>query len=538
MSPNTAEHAVRGDSATRGRRTRRHRRSVRKEAQEAWPQNLQERSSRQALARPLRGCEPAPRLAQATLKEKQNTLLEAVRSLYEDRLEPLDHHVRRRIEERTETRWTPEELVDVIQQTSGLRIEELPGRSKRWIYLEGATDDFVDATSLHDPFPVKLWHDLKAFVESNTKTWETWAFSSSRYDIARILQKEVEVLQRYTLGEVCHAVHLAVKKHQILGYRNGQIVPYHLSLDFEKQTHAARLGACCPLKLESENCLQDWERAQAMLTELMEDPEYASGLPLSSLKTIFRKRYHCELSETVFGHTKLSALVNDPHFLQVCRVEAKGAELYVHRAGISSTTRSSDTASGSCSEPKARGERTTIIGFPSALPATKQSDRPKRRKGTKISMRDTATQGRSQGDCPAQASADFGESPAPPFSVPGTTCAPSVSYRIKESRGRVSCETTIYIPEEMQWRQHVFKTFIHVQLQDQQGRSRREKSAPPKLPGASFSRSTGDSEDECAFCTRKTRSASPILPSDDVSASHSPAIDAHRFEKLQPVPAG
>jgi len=54
-----------------------------------------------------------------------------------------------------------------------------------------------------------------------------------------------------------------------------------------------------------------------MLTQILRG---SSEVPVSMLKEVFRDRFGYELSETVFGHTKLVSLLNDPHLAQVCTV--------------------------------------------------------------------------------------------------------------------------------------------------------------------------------------------------------------------------
>merc|ERR1719367_2758110 len=52
-------------------------------------------------------------------------------------------------------------------------------------------------------------------------------------------------------------------------------------------------------------------------------------VPLPNIKRLFRTEYHMELSETVLGHAKLSDLLNDASFRDICTVELQDRGYFV-----------------------------------------------------------------------------------------------------------------------------------------------------------------------------------------------------------------
>jgi len=67
----------------------------------------------------------------------------------------------------------------------------------------------------------------------------------------------------------------------------------------------------------------DWRTARRCLREIMKDAleNGAQEVPLSNVKRLFRSKFQIELSETALGHAKISQLLQDPRFGDICRVE-------------------------------------------------------------------------------------------------------------------------------------------------------------------------------------------------------------------------
>lgn len=254
-------------------------------------------------------------------------LLGALQSLYDDRLLPRNHHVARRVEERSGVRWSAEDLIRVVRATPGVHLKGPDAANRFVILLDDVVGNFVDLSSREDKYPADLWSELRSFVDDG---WpEDGVPSGSRYDLARGLQEHVPGLQRYGLGEVVHVVQLAVRSHRILGYKHGRLVPYRSSTDCEKWENAVQLR---PTGAQDANWVTAWANAKSMLTELLMDERWPQGIPVSALKARFRQQFGCDFNETALGHTKLSSLLQDPRLATVCQLERCGSERLLRRA--------------------------------------------------------------------------------------------------------------------------------------------------------------------------------------------------------------
>ena len=119
---------------------------------------------------------------------------------------------------------------------------------------------------------------------------------------------------------------LAISKRRLLGYLNGQVVPYCRSeavvKEFCAQTQqAAVLGPRAVPALP----LATLEQARSCLWEMLsgEDGKPVS-VPLPNVKRLFRSRFNLDLSETALGQSRLCELLQDPRFRDVCAVQLQG----------------------------------------------------------------------------------------------------------------------------------------------------------------------------------------------------------------------
>merc|ERR1719327_2189784 len=67
----------------------------------------------------------------------------------------------------------------------------------------------------------------------------------------------------------------------------------------------------------------NWELARACLWQIVSAAP-GGQLPLPNVKRLFRSRFHMELSETAFGYSKVSDLLQDQRFQDFCHVELRG----------------------------------------------------------------------------------------------------------------------------------------------------------------------------------------------------------------------
>merc|ERR1719183_1284919 len=75
--------------------------------------------------------------------------------------------------------------------------------------------------------------------------------------------------------------------------------------------------------------LASWEEARSNLWLILQGaatPQAPGSVPLSNVKRLFRSRFQLELSETMLGYSKLSDLLQDGRFLDICtvRLQSRG----------------------------------------------------------------------------------------------------------------------------------------------------------------------------------------------------------------------
>jgi hypothetical protein len=171
----------------------------------------------------------------------------------------------------------------------------------------------------------------------------------------------------YTLGQVCHIVQLAMSEKKLLGYYDGAVVPYGRSQSMMKERCAVQQqprGDAC--EEAAALALATWESARSCLRSILEEAarvaadvnEEAGGtggqpgaVPLSNVKRQFRTQFHLELSETTLGHSKLSSLLQDNRFEDICSVRLDGQGYTVIQVFASSAA-SSESHSICMSEPE------------------------------------------------------------------------------------------------------------------------------------------------------------------------------------------
>jgi len=152
------------------------------------------------------------------------------------------------------------------------------------------------------------------------------------------MARNLAFLEGRSLGQVCHIIQLAISQKKMLGYLNGSVVPYSHSQSMIKE-QCAQLNAACKASLaaagvsdttgapkdESELSLATWETARKHLKEILEENASKSGslgtVPLSNVKRLFRSKFQTELSETKLGHSKISELLQDQRFGDICTLE-------------------------------------------------------------------------------------------------------------------------------------------------------------------------------------------------------------------------
>lgn len=253
----------------------------------------------------------------------EEDLLTAVASLYDDRLRPFGRLVRKRLGELATFRG--QVLIDGDLGRLRKTCEECPsltvqrGEGSEWsVLLLQREQNFIDVYSLIDCYPSSLWEELRHYLQELDN--RGGSLPGGRYSCAKaLLESALPSFQTRSLGEVCHIVQLAMSEKKLLGYLDGTIAPYERSNSMLKDTAAELcLGSCSSQQIP----LASWESARSCMVDVLESAvrKGKKQVPISTLKRLFRSRFHMELSETALGYTKLSDLLQDAMFGDICSV--------------------------------------------------------------------------------------------------------------------------------------------------------------------------------------------------------------------------
>merc|ERR1719210_2372464 len=288
---------------------------------------------------------------QQSFKLSSPEVLASVRSLYADELKPFGRVLLKRLRERaaaavalaqgliaeavdpeTMPRIDPKRLRRMCQTCPQLRVDPEDGREFS-VTLVGRPCNFLDVCSPHDPYPPELWIQAATYFQNLSD--EEMYLPGGRYACARVLvRRGLPFLAGCSLGQVCHIVQLAISQKRILGYLEGQLVPYWHSEEWVKEQYAFHQQPICSRKGSNSLPVATWEEARTRLLQLLDsesNPE-PGVVTLSNVKRLFRSRFQLELSETVLGHSRLFDLLHDVRFRDVCTVQAHGnGQLLVKR---------------------------------------------------------------------------------------------------------------------------------------------------------------------------------------------------------------
>jgi len=288
---------------------------------------------------------------QPSIKLSAPEVVASVRSLYSDELKPFGRVLLKRLRERaaaavavaqglaveavdpeTMPKIDPKRLRKVCQTCPQLRVEPEDGREFS-VTLVGRPCSFLDVCSPHDLYPTEMWIDAAAYFK-NLST-EDMYLPGGRYACARVLLgRGLPFIAGRSLGQICHIVQLALSQKRILGYREGQLVPYLHSDEWVKEQCAFHQQPICPKGGTTSLPLASWEEARECLRQVL-DSECNPDLgvvTLSNVKRLFRTRFQLELSETALGHSRLFDLLHDVRFRDVCTVQAhRNGQLLVKR---------------------------------------------------------------------------------------------------------------------------------------------------------------------------------------------------------------
>lgn len=284
-------------------------------------------------------------------------VMAAIESLYVDELKPFGRILRKRVAEQAMVasgvlNYKEENLSDVdVKQLhtlcdgcDALLVE--PEEGGDWsVTIVDRPDAFVDVYSSVDMYPGGMWGAAAAYFQ--LLSGDNMYLPGGRYSCAQELRaRSLAFLEGRSLGQVCHIVQLAISQKKVLGYLNGAVVPYASSQSMLKEQCAQSNTACSAARASTEGgagaaenslTMATWETAREFLREILSESakssdDHVGTVPLSNVKRLFRSRFQTELSETKLGHSKLTQLLQDKRFSDICSVELQGHGYIVKQA--------------------------------------------------------------------------------------------------------------------------------------------------------------------------------------------------------------
>mmetsp|Transcript_75788 Transcript_75788/g.157979 ORF Transcript_75788/g.157979 Transcript_75788/m.157979 type:complete len:580 (+) Transcript_75788:346-2085(+) len=274
----------------------------------------------------------------------------AVESLYTDRLKPFGRILLKRVREQYARKISeqnresdpeapavdvesvpliePKALRRLCESCQNLHVEAEDGKEYS-VLLEGRPQDFVEVCSPDDIYSEAMWQEASDYLESLPN--DKMLLPGGRYACAQVLlSRNLPWLKNRSLGEVCHIVQLAVSQKRLLGYLDGNMVPFNRSVDWIKEQCARQsqpVVFSSKKEVASSLPLASWEEARSALWNILDTnaaPGQLGSITLSNVKRLFRSRFGLELSETALGYSRLNELLQDSRLSDICSLEVQG----------------------------------------------------------------------------------------------------------------------------------------------------------------------------------------------------------------------
>ncbi|CAK9029962.1 unnamed protein product [Durusdinium trenchii] len=234
----------------------------------------------------------------------EEDLYVAVQALYLDEVYPQDVMLQWMLSGYKDV--TVEEIQRVADKSATLQVEHGSSNRKGFaVLLADPPMGFRGFDEGAEQVPLDLFEEAVMLVLGGG--WPKPDRSShDRISIAAWLHQR-EPLQKLTLGKCLSIVNLLLASHSVIGKRQGRLVPYFVSEEYEKQENARHL---LPTSLrEDEVWVDSWDDLISFMELLLQDN---GGKMMSArLKVEIRTRFQVELSETALGYTSLGALLED-----------------------------------------------------------------------------------------------------------------------------------------------------------------------------------------------------------------------------------
>eukprot|EP00435_Cladocopium_sp_Y103_P025858 s524_g6.t1 len=224
----------------------------------------------------------------------------------------------------TGVKLTQQQLVSLIESTPGVYLD--PPGCKRMNFravLEEPPQNFrgfIQEQEEGNPEELvtpEAWEDIRGLLAQGG--WPKITDPGYRnVSLAAWLQDQTECLSGITFGRLLQVIIVGSHNAKLLGLREGALVPYTESEEYERFANA-EAGKPTGVK-KNESFIETWDDLYHSLRQLiMLSPKYE--IEISQVKLQCRAKLYKELSETVFGHCSLSRLLEDPRiseYIQRC----------------------------------------------------------------------------------------------------------------------------------------------------------------------------------------------------------------------------
>jgi len=242
-----------------------------------------------------------------------------IEDMYVDELKPLNKLLRRRVFERINCSDSAARADVDMQALCQMCIScplvslSFEHNGDWYALLVGRPPVFVDINDTSDPYPAAMWDEFRAFCEGPQS--HTLLLPGGRCAAAEEL-RALPYFATFSLGRLCHIVELALNGKKLLGYTDGAIVSYKCSERALKELSILQKTPSSASRMQ----VATLEVVRAGLQQLLEESPTGS-LPLPNVKRLFGTKFKVQLSETVFGHSKVLDLLQDSRFKDICTVE-------------------------------------------------------------------------------------------------------------------------------------------------------------------------------------------------------------------------
>jgi len=248
-------------------------------------------------------------------------LVSSLESLYEDRIKPMANYVKGRLKERSCPEPLVKSFVELYREHPDLfEVQRTSESDEATIFLRTEPEWFkgwVDIDSPDDPYREEMWQELAKFLDGEH------TFAGGRYGMAReLMQRKLQFLDEYSLGEVCHIVQLAIQHRRLIVYHRKMLKPIQTVLcQLDPATGALPTPEGEDIKDMDDLCF-------VLFQMLLNNPQ---GLRLCRLKQMIKHELARKLSEMSFQCTKLIELFNTEPLAGtfVLDTENDGKSIYV-----------------------------------------------------------------------------------------------------------------------------------------------------------------------------------------------------------------